>query len=141
MKALFILLPMIMAVCAVILLINASNIPYAVITAYRLEDKPEKSFIIIDADPALLDAISNPAKHVRANSLLDDTQIDNLIAQHNTSNIEYQNSYYRIDIAMVDNASAGAILVLSALIVLVISTTLFAALIGLKIAHYFRRKQ
>lgn len=140
MKALFFLLPMIMAACAVILLINASNVPYAIITAYRLEDKPEKSFTIMDADPAFLDAISNPAKHVRVNPLLDDTRIDNLIAQHNTSNIEYQNRYYRIDIAMVDNASAGAILVLSALIVLVISTTLLAALIGLKIAHYFRRR-
>lgn len=139
MKILFMLLPIIMAICAITLLLHVSNVPYTQIAAYRLEDKPEKFFAITDADPALLEAISKPAERVRVNAL-DDIQIDNLINQYMTNNLEYQNNYYRIDIAMVDNVSPVTVLVIPALIGLVVSTILLIALIGLKVVSLFQKK-
>ena len=67
----------------------------------KLSDKPEAYFVVTNADPTLLQAISNSGDYVSFH-LLDETQMDELIDQHETNNIEYQNNYYRVWILFVE---------------------------------------
>lgn len=80
--------------CATLLiLIPDIGTPKPVMVAEKLSNKPEEYFVVTDADPVLLQAISHLGESVRFNSL-DETEIDDLRDQYGTSNIEYQNNYY-----------------------------------------------
>ena len=71
------------------------------IRAEKLTSQPENYFVAENADPILVQAISNLGKSVPLYSL-NDTEIDNLINQHNTSNIEYDNNFYSLSFINVD---------------------------------------
>ena len=72
--------------------------PYYGLHADKLNDKPQKYFTLTNPDPYVLKAINGEYVHPH----YDDTQIDELIRQHQTSNIEYNGSYYSIGLVFVD---------------------------------------
>lgn len=141
MKILFIL-SVVMAICLItILSINAFYSSDVQITAYYLENKPQDFFnALTNSDSVLLEAVSNPGNHFQINSLAD-TQVDELINQYKTINVEYQGKYYSLDVAMIDNASPLTILALPALIGLIISVLLFIIFAIRKTFGYLRKNR
>ena len=97
----YVLLPTIIVLCTIFItsIIVVFQSTYVEITAIKLANEPEKYFVVINAEPALLRAISDPGKHVRLCSL-NGIQIDDLIVQHGTTNIKCENDYYEIRIAV-----------------------------------------
>ena len=89
------------AVSAVSLNSYIGELDFNAMIAEKLFDKPEEYFVVTNADATLLQAISNSGDYVSFH-LLDETQMDELIGQHGTSNIEYQNNYYNIRILFVE---------------------------------------
>ena len=73
--------------------------PSYAIDADKLTVKPEKYFMLLNPDQYVLKVI-NGEPYVFVH--YDDTQIDELLRQYGTSNIEYNGSYYKIGIAFVD---------------------------------------
>ncbi len=65
--------------------------------AEKLSNRPEEYFVVTNADPVLLQAISQLGESVSFNSL-DETEIDDLIDQHGTSNVKFQENYYKVGI-------------------------------------------
>lgn len=98
----FTTLVIIMVLCAaiVILLPLFSFPPTMGMVAEKLSNKPEEYFVVMDADPVLSQAIAHLGESVPFYSL-DTIEFDDLRDQHGTSNIEYQNNYYRVDIFSV----------------------------------------
>ncbi len=98
-------LTIIMVLCAttaiLIPFLSPPLIGYSDLVAKKLVDEPEKYFVITNPDPALLQAISQSGEHVALKSF-DETQIDELMSQYGTDNIEYQDSYYQVRIYFVD---------------------------------------
>ena len=76
--------------------------PTYAIQAERLTEKPDTYFYLENPDVYVSQAISNPQESVIINSF-EDTQIDELIEEHNTSNIQVSDSYYQIGIMYGDN--------------------------------------
>ncbi len=72
--------------------------PYYGLQADKLNDKPQKYFTLTNPDPYVLKAINGEYVYPH----YDDTTIDELIRQHQTSNIEYNGSYYSIGLVFVD---------------------------------------
>ena len=72
--------------------------PEYYVRADSLTVKPEKYFILSNPDQYVLRAINGESVFVRQI----DTQIYDLERQHDTSNVEYNGSYYAIWIAFVD---------------------------------------
>lgn len=107
---LFALLTVVLVLCAALALSFYSSIEeldFNAIKAEKLSDKPEKYFVVTNIDPALLQAISHSGEYAFFH-LLDETQIDELIGQYETNNIEYQNNYYRIYILFVEPSPINA---------------------------------
>lgn len=98
--------------------------------ANKLENKPEEYFVVRDADPVLSKAISRLGEPIRFNSM-NETQIDDLMSQYGTGNVEYQNSYYDVDIVTGDNFQYVGLMWFS-LIGLAISVILFVSFAILK---------
>jgi hypothetical protein len=86
----------------VLIYVPARYHPTYLIQAERLSQQPDTYFILENPDAIVSQAISNPEEYVTINSL-EDTQIDELIDEHNTSNIKVNNSYYWIGIVFGDN--------------------------------------
>jgi hypothetical protein len=72
--------------------------PYYQLDADKLNDKPQKYFTLTNPDQYVLKAINGEYVYPH----YDDTQIDELIRQHQTSNIEYNGSYFSIGLVFVD---------------------------------------
>jgi hypothetical protein len=108
--------------------------------AEELPDKPEEYFAVTEADSVLLEAISNLGKAVHFNSL-DETQIDELTYQHGTSNLEYQNNYYRVGIPIVEPASIYSQILWVSIVGFAISTTTLIAIVTLTGASHFRKQR
>jgi len=78
-----------------------SNIePSYVIDADKLSQKPDNYFVLSNPDQYVLTLLNGQENHVYVHC--NDTQIDELVNQFDTSNIEYNGSYYTIGIAFVD---------------------------------------
>jgi hypothetical protein len=73
--------------------------PQYYIHSESLTAKPDKYFILSNPDQYVLRAINGESVFVRQI----DTQIYNLEMQYDTSNVEYNSSYYAIWIAFVDS--------------------------------------
>jgi uncharacterized protein YlzI (FlbEa/FlbD family) len=71
--------------------------------ATKLEAEPDTNFLLENADNYVLEAVNNPETSIVVGRTLGNTQIDELMSMHNTSNVEYNNSYYRIQIIVGDN--------------------------------------
>ena len=78
-----------------------SNIePSYSISANKLTEKPENYFILSNPDQYVLKVLDGQERHIEVP--WDDTQIDELTRQYNTNNLEYDGSYYSIQINFVD---------------------------------------
>jgi len=86
----------------VLIYVQARYHPTYLIQAERLTQQPDTYFILENPDAVVSQAISNPEEYVTINSL-EDTQIDELIDEHNTSNIKVNDSYYWVGIVFGDN--------------------------------------
>lgn len=74
--------------------------PSVAVDVDKLNEKPAEYFSLPNPDQFVLQAIQTES-YVDTGSL-NGTQIDQLIMQHGTNNIEYKGSYYRVQIAAVD---------------------------------------
>ena len=94
----------IVAVSSAIVLIAIPAIyhPTYLIQAEKLSQQPGTYFYLENPDTYVSEAISNPKEFVTIYSL-EDTQIDELIDEHNTSNVLVNDNYYWIGIVMGDN--------------------------------------
>jgi hypothetical protein len=102
-NAAIIALIVIMGLSALVLFyIPARYHPTYAIQAERLSQQPDTYFSLENPDAVVSQAISNPEEYVTINSL-EDTQIDELIDEHNTSNIKVNDSYYWVGIVFGDN--------------------------------------
>src|SRR4030067_3049724 len=86
----------------VLIYIPARYHPTYLVQAERLSPQPDTYFILENPDAIVSQAISNPDGYVTVYSL-EDTQIDELINEHNTSNIKVNDSYYWIGIVLGDH--------------------------------------
>ena len=86
----------------VLIYIPARYHPTYLIQAERLSQQPETYFILENPDAIVSQAISNPEEYVTINSL-EDTQIDELIGEHNTNNVQTNDSFYQIGIVFGDS--------------------------------------
>lgn len=78
-----------------------SNIqPSYSISADKLTEKPENYFVLSNPDQYVLKVLDGQERHIEVP--WDDTQIDELTRQYSTNNIEYDGSYYSIQINFVD---------------------------------------
>ena len=98
------ILLVIVAVLSAIVLIAIPAIyhPTYTISAERLGQKPDTYFHLENPDNYVSQAISNPQESVIMDSL-EDTQIDEMIEEHNTSNVQVNDIYYKIGIVFEDN--------------------------------------
>jgi hypothetical protein len=126
--------------CATLLiLIPYIGTPKPVMVAEKLSNKPEEYFVVTDADPVLLQAISHLGESVRFNSL-DETEIDNLGDSHGAY-IEYQNNYYWVGILIGEPLEIYSQIFWMSLFGLVVSTTLLVSFAILKGLEQRKRKK
>ena len=97
-------LTIIMVICAASAFLMPLLIPplsgYSDLVVEKLQDKPEKYFVVTNPDPVLSQAISSGGRapfHSFA-----EIQIDDLMNQYGTNNIEYQNNYYWVGTQFVE---------------------------------------
>lgn len=105
--------------------------------ATKLDEKPQKYFVLVNPDSYVLEAILNPGSYVSINSP-EDTQIDDLEATYGTNNVEFNNSYYEVDLIAGDKfPPAGLPLIIMASIVFSATSILIICL--LKIAQHLKK--
>ena len=83
--------------------------------AFRLEETPETYFVIEDPDSYFLKAIANEGEPVFL-GLFGETNIDELITLHNTTNVRYLDDFFIIYRLSVDAFSFGPYLLQAAII-------------------------
>jgi hypothetical protein len=91
--------------------------------ADKLSNTPEKYFVVTDADPVLVQAISHLGKPISFDSL-DETEIGDLAYQYGTSNIEYQNNYYSVGVLVSEPSPIHILTFWASIIGLIMSTAL-----------------
>jgi len=106
------------------------------ISAHKLNDKPENYFVLNNPDDYILQAITNG--HSSVFKSLDPTKFDELHDEHGQRgfiNIEYHSNYYKVGLVAVDSFLSGYPLLL-------LGVSLFGLVIvgSLKVSQYFKRK-
>jgi len=120
--------------------ISSIELIFTELVAEKLEDKPEEYFVVTNADPALLQAISHPGEPVPLHSL-DETEFDELNNQYGTNNVEYQNNYYSVGILMVEPSRIYIAVFWMSLFGFVASTILLISLAISKGLGYVRKRK
>ena len=134
-------LAIIMVLCAATLIsVTSIELTFNELVAEKLSNKPEEYFVVTDAEPVLLQAISHLGEPVSLH-LLDETEIDDLINQYGTSNLEYQNNYYWVGILFVEPLEIYSQISWMSLFGLVVSTALLVSLAILKGLRQRKRKK
>ena len=100
--AIIVLVTIIVLSAFVLVYVPARYYPTNLIQAERLSQQPDTYFVLDKPDAVVSQAISNPEEYVTIKSM-EDTQIDELIAEHKTSNIKVNDSYYWIGIVLGDH--------------------------------------
>ncbi len=129
-------LMIIVSVVGTIIAVNYVGSGYA-ISAHKLSDKPYNYSILNNPDKYILQAIAN--NHSSVFKSLDLTQYDELQDEQGDRgfvNIDYNSSYYKLGLVMVDSFSP----VLLLLGVLLFSLVGVVVLGSIKIAQYDNRK-
>jgi hypothetical protein len=105
----------------------------------KLEGKPEK-YIVVTEDPLLSKAVEQLSKDVNFNSL-GETQLDDLIAQYGTNNIQYRGSYYSIRMVNWDGVTQlGSALWTISLIGLVVTPAMLVCLVVCRVGWEHAKK-
>ena len=135
-------LTIIMVLCATTMIsIFSIELTFNALVAEKLSNKPEEYFVVTNADPALLQAISHLGETVPLHSL-DETEFDDLREQYRTSNIGYQNNYYWVGILCVTPSQIYSQILWMSLFGLGVSTILLVSLAILKgLGRRKRKKQ
>jgi hypothetical protein len=105
------------------------------ISARKLDQKPDQYFTLENPDSYFFQAIDT--SHLVEVRAFEDTEIYGLFVAHNTSNAQYNNSYYSIGFVIGDNIPPAG-LPMFLLAAIVISIIAIAILAPLKIANHFR---
>jgi len=79
--------------------------------AERLSAKPEKYIVVTDPDPYLLEALSNPETEVFI-GYWENTNIDELVMAYDTNNVEYNGTYYMVNLITDHPFYGGFLLIL-----------------------------
>ena len=85
------------------------------ISVTKLEEKPDTYFVIEDPDSYFLKAVANEGEPVFL-GLFGETNVDELLALHNTSNVSYLGDFYVVYSFSIDAFSFGPYLLQAALI-------------------------
>jgi hypothetical protein len=85
------------------------------ISVTKLEEKPDTYFVIEDPDSYFLKAVANEGEPVFL-GLFGETNVDELLALHNTSNVSYLGDFYVVYSFSIDVFSFGPYLLQAALI-------------------------
>ena len=93
----------IVAVSSAIVLVSVPAIyhPTYLVRAESLSQQPDTYFVLETPDAVVSQAVATPQESVTINSL-EDTNLDELTNEHNTSNVLVNDSYYQIRIAIGD---------------------------------------
>ena len=126
----------------VLIYIPARYHPTYLVQAERLSPQPDTYFILENPDAIVSQAISNPDGYVTVYSL-EDTQIDELIDEHNTSNIKVNDSYYWVGIIFGDSFPSlfESYLGLISLVTLPLSIIALTAMVLVKATNRLLRKK
>lgn len=108
-----------------------------VIYASKLSEKPSNYFILDNPDSYVLEAMSSQ-NYVHIESP-QDTQLNELILAHETSNLDYNGTYYSVGY-LFDTNPAPAILTVEALLGIVFSALSIAVVASLKTINHLRSK-
>ena len=111
--------------------------PSYVIYASKLSEKPSYYFVLENPDGYVLEAMSNQ-NYVYIGSP-QDTQLDELISAHETSNLEYNGTYYSVG-CLFEDKPAPAILTVEVLLGMVVSASSIAVIASLKTINYMRKR-
>jgi len=137
----FAVLTAVMVVCAATMIsVSSVELNFNALVTEKLASKPEEYFVLTDADPALLQAISHPGETVPLH-LLDETEIDDLMEQHGTNNIEYQNNYYSIGILFVEPSGIYRDVFWMSLVGFVVSAAFLVSLAIFEGLRYVRKRR
>ena len=93
-------LVLVLSVYGTVMLPSAYHPTYS-IYATKLKDKPTNYFALDKPDKYFLEAIAKNYSSVF--NTLDDTQIDELVSEYATDNVQYNGTYYSVAIAIGDN--------------------------------------
>lgn len=85
------------------------------ISATMLEEEPDNYFVIEDPDSFFLRAVANEGEPVFL-GLFGDTNVDELIALHNTNNVSYLGDFFVVYRFSVDAFSFGPYLLQAAIV-------------------------
>ena len=114
---------------------QSNYFPTYYVRADGLTVKPEKYFILSNPDQYVLRAINGESVFVRQT----DTQIYDLERQHDTSNVEYNGSYYAIWIAFVDAFPPSTLPLILAGFVISILTIVIISIF--QVAKHFKQQK
>ena len=126
----------------VLIYIPARYHPTYLIQAERLSQQPDTYFHLENPDAVVSQAISNPEEFVTI-YFLEDTQIDELIDEHNTNNVQVNDSFYQIGIVFGDNFPSlfESYLYLISLVTLPVSIVALIAMVLFKATDRFLRRK
>ena len=129
---------LVMPICGLVVMQSIYH-PSYFIYANKLTEKPADYFVLENSDSYALEAIISQSYLAIASPA--DTQIDELISTHGSSNLEYDGTYYQAGFLIGDNIPpAGLPIVI--LIGIAISITAIVLIISFKTAkHIKNRKQ
>jgi len=108
-----------------------------VIYASKLNEKPTNYFVLDNPDSYVLEAMSSQ-NYVHIGSP-QDTQLDELIMTHETSNLEYNGTYYSVGY-LFDTNPVPTILTVEASLGIVFSALSIAVVTSLKTINHLRIK-
>ena len=109
-----------------------------VIYASKLNGKPTNYFVLDNPDSYVLEAMSSQ-NYVHIGSP-QDTQLDELIMTHETSNLEYNGTYYSVG-CLFNTNPAPSILTVEVLLGIVVSASSIAAIASLKTINHLKNKR
>jgi len=106
----------------------------------KLSEKPQQYFAVTNPDPILSEAITHPGQPIQFISL-SETQIDELTSRYGTPNLEYQNTYYRAGIPMVEPLAIYGQTMLISFVGGLVSGVALIALIIISGIRYFKNRK
>lgn len=108
-----------------------------VIYVSKLSEKPSNYFVLKNPDGYVLEAMSTQNfVHIGSPQ---DTQLDELISAHETSNLEYNGTYYSAGY-LFDTNPAPTILTVEVLLGIVVSASSIVVIASLKTINHLRNK-
>lgn len=124
-----------------LIVIPTQHYGFYFVKAESLSQQPDSYFALENPDAVVSQAISNTQESVTVSSL-EDTQLDEMIDEHNTNNVQVNDSYYEIRIGVGDRFPViEPMLYLMSLFTLPLSLTAIAIITLLKVRRQNSNKK